>query len=426
MADPKKLVEMMKSLEDQLVTCMRCGMCQAQCPVFAESGREGDVTRGKIALLSGLADEMIKDPKGVNEKLNRCLLCGTCESNCPSGVKVTDIFLRARAVMAAYMGLSPAQKLIFQKLLTNPGLFNTLTTVGSKFQGMFTKPVDDLLGSSCARFNAPLIGDRHFKTLAEKPLHKIVPSLDTPAGASGLKVAFFPGCVVDKIYPEVGEATLKVLAHHGVGVYMPKGQACCGIPAISSGETDAFESMVKTNIELFRKQEVDYFLTPCATCTSTIKKLWPTFYKNQMDAITLQKIVDKTMDISAFLVDVLKVSPMETAGEKTVTYHDPCHLRNSLGVTAQPRTLIKATPGTQLVEMANAASCCGCGGSFNIKFYELSQEIGNKKAQAAIDSKADTVATGCPACMMQITDMLSKAGASRQVRHVVEVYADAL
>ncbi|AGW13266.1 (Fe-S)-binding protein [Megalodesulfovibrio gigas] len=426
MADPKKLVEMLKSLEDQLVTCMRCGMCQAQCPVFAQSGREGDVTRGKIALLAGLAEEMIKDPEGVNNKLNRCLLCGTCEANCPSGVKVTDIFLRARAIMAAYNGMSPTQKLIFQQLLTHPGLFNTILDLGAKFQGIFTKPVNDMLGTSCARFNAPIIGDRHFKTLAAKPLHSDVPSLDTPAGASNLRVAFYPGCVVDKIYPSVGHAVLKVLKHHGVGVFMPKGQACCGIPAISNGDVASFQKMVKANIELFRKGDFDYLITPCATCTSTIKKIWPAYYEDKSDQITLAKIVDKVKDVSAFLVDVLKVSPMDTEGTKTVTYHDPCHLRNSLGVTAQPRTLLKATPGVKFVEMTDAASCCGSGGSFNLKFYELSQEIGRKKAQHIIDSQAETVATGCPACMMQMTDMLSKAGASRKVRHVVELYADTL
>jgi glycolate oxidase iron-sulfur subunit len=217
---------MLKELDDQLVGCMRCGMCQAVCPLFAQTGREVDVARGKISLLDGLANEIIRNPVGVKERLDRCLLCGTCEANCPSGVKVLDIFFKARAILTGYLGLSPAKKAIFRGLLSNPRLFNQLLSFGAKFQKLFTKEVNDLLGSSCARFQAPIVGDRHFKGLAEKPFHKIVPSLDTPAGKSGLRVAFFPGCVMDKIFPNVAQSVLKVMEHHGVGVYMPANQAC--------------------------------------------------------------------------------------------------------------------------------------------------------------------------------------------------------
>ncbi|HKI80382.1 MAG TPA: (Fe-S)-binding protein, partial [Pseudodesulfovibrio sp.] len=179
MADIHKLAQMFKELDDQLVGCMRCGMCQAVCPIFKLSGNETDVTRGKLSLIDGLASEMLSDPESVNEKLNRCLLCGTCQANCPSGVSVMDIFLKARAIMTGYFGLSPAKKAIFRGLLKNPKLFNALTDMGAKFQGIFTKKVDDMLGSSCARFNAPIIADRHFNTLASKPFRKIVPELDT-------------------------------------------------------------------------------------------------------------------------------------------------------------------------------------------------------------------------------------------------------
>jgi Fe-S oxidoreductase len=424
MADIHKLALLFKELDDQLVGCMRCGMCQAVCPVFAQSGLEADVTRGKLALLDGLASEMLSDPDGVNEKLNRCLLCGTCQSNCPSGVKVMDIFLKARAIMTGYFGLSPAKRAIFRGMLQNPKLFNALTGMGAKFQGLFTKKVDDMLGSSCARFNSPLVGDRHFRTLADKPLHKIVPELDTPAGKSGIKVAFYVGCVIDKIFPHVGQSILEVLERHGVGVYMPSGQACCGIPALSSGDTDTFDKLVGMNVERMRAGEFDYLVTGCATCTSTIKELWPRMFQGasalKYDIGVLER---KTMDISQFLVDILKLEPKTSTGGRTVTYHDPCHLKNSLGITAQPRALIKAA-GCGYKEMAEAGTCCGCGGSFNIAHYDLSKKIGGRKADNIIASGADTLATSCPACMLQITDMLSQKKAGIDVKHVIELYAD--
>lgn len=426
MADIHKLAQMFKELDDQLVGCMRCGMCQAVCPVFKQTGRETDVTRGKLALLDGLSQEMLTDPEGVNDKLNRCLLCGTCQANCPSGVSVMDIFLKARAIMTGYFGLSPIKRAIFRGMLQNPKLFNTLTDMGARFQGVFTKKVDDMLGSSCARFNAPVIGDRHFKGLADKPLHKIVPELDTPAGASGLRVALYTGCVVDKIFPNIGMSVLKVLEKHGVGVYMPGNQACCGIPALSSGDTATFDTLVAHNVELLAKGEFDYLVTACATCTATIKELWPRMFTgDSAHKYDIGAIEKKTMDISQFLVDVLKVEAPELASGKKVTYHDPCHLKNSLGVTGQPREIIKAS-GCEFTEMMDAGTCCGCGGSFNLQQYDLSKKIGSQKADNIINSGADVVATSCPACMLQITDMLSQKEAGIPLKHVIELYADNL
>ena len=426
MADIHRLAQLFKELDDQLVGCMRCGMCQAVCPVFGQSMRETDVARGKLALLDGLASEMLKDPEGVNEALNRCLLCGTCQANCPSGVSVMDIFLKARAIMTGYFGLSPVKQAIFRGMLKNPRLFNALTDIGSKFQGLFTKRADELLGSSCARFNAPVIGDRHFTALADKPLHKTVPELDTPAGKSGLRVALFTGCVIDKVFPQVGRATLDVLAHHGVGVFMPSGQACCGIPALSSGDTRTFDELVAMNMERFAGAEFDYLVTACATCTSTVKELWPTMFRGSGALrYDLEKLAGKTMDISQFLVDIIGVTPAAESSEGSVTYHDPCHLKNGLHVTAQPRAVIRAA-GCHLTEMNEAGTCCGCGGSFNIAHYDLSRKIGERKADNVVASGAKTVATGCPACMMQLTDTLSHKHAGVAVKHVMELYADSL
>jgi glycolate oxidase iron-sulfur subunit len=433
MSSLKELARLMKELEDQLVTCMRCGLCQAVCPLFAETGREADVARGKLALLSGLAQEILKNPQGVQDHLNRCLLCGSCAANCPSGVKVLDIFIKARAILAGYMGLSPVKKALFRGLLSQPDWFNRILAWGARFQGIFIKPVDDLLGSSCARFMSPLLSDRHFKPLAPIPWHRQVPRRDTAPGASHLKVAFFVGCLIDKIYPQVGDAVLTVLEHHGVGVYLPAGQGCCGIPALSGGDTQSFQQLVRHNLKLFADKAAswDYLVTACATCSSTIKKLWPLMMQDGPPAEQerLKALAAKTLDISQFLVDQLGVGPCAAGpedGRIPITYHDPCHLKKSLGVAAQPRTLLQANPAYILKEMPESDWCCGCGGSFNLQHYETSAAIGARKRDNINKSLCRVVATGCPACMLQITDMLSQAGLRVQVKHAVEIYADAL
>ena len=425
------LVKMLQELEDQLAVCMRCGLCQSVCPLFAETGREADVARGKLAILDGLSREMFEDPQGVYERLNRCLLCGSCAANCPSGVRVLDIFIKARAILSGYLGLSPIKKALFRGLLAKPDLFNQLLNLGAKFQGIFVKQVDDLLGSSCSRFLSPVLRGRHFKPLAATPLHKQVPSLDLDAAPGKPKIAFFVGCLIDKIFPQVGGSVLSVLENHGVGVFLPANQGCCGIPALSSGDTNTFHKLVRHNLECFRAQSFDYLVTACATCTSTMKKIWPLMFQDAAasEKAELAALAEKTLDISQFLVDKLGITAL--AGEISVstvpvTYHDPCHLKKSLGVAVQPRALLQANPGLRLQEMAESDWCCGCGGSFNLQNYEISAAIGRRKCDNILQSGAAVLATGCPACMLQIIDLLSQAGGQVQVKHVVELYAEAL
>ncbi len=423
------LATMLMELDDMLVSCMRCGLCQAVCPVYGATMQEADVTRGKIALLEDLARSLTIDAEGVNEKLNRCLLCGSCQANCPSGVKIMDIFLRARTIVAGYMGLSPVKKLIFKGMLTRPGLFNTLLDISGKFQGLFISDASKVVGTSCSSLLKPIIGDRHFPSLAKEAFHSQVASLDTPAGKSGIRVAFYPGCVTDKLFPGVGAAALKVFEKHGVGVFMPAKQGCCGIPALASGDRASYDTLVALNLELFGTASFDYLITPCATCGSTIKEIWPklmeTYTPEQQRRI--QDIHDKTMDITAFLVDVLKVElPAASKGGRRVTYHDSCHLKKSLGVAAQPRKMLNALPGYEFVEMAESDRCCGSGGSFTLYHYDLSKQIGQRKRDNIVAARADTVATGCPACMMQMMDMLSQNNDKVEVKHVIELYAETL
>ncbi|MGQ9669350.1 MAG: (Fe-S)-binding protein [Desulfosoma sp.] len=431
MAGIKDLARLVRELEDQMVVCMRCGMCQAVCPLYAETGREADVARGKLALLEGLSKEMFRDPRGVSERLHRCLLCGSCAANCPSGVKVLDIFLKARAILAGYMGLSPVKKLILRGMLANPAFFDKVTEWGAKFQDLFTQPANEMLGTSCARFMSPLLGDRHIKPFAARPFHADVPNMDTAPGSSGIKAAFFVGCLIDKIFPSVAQATLKVLRAHGVGIYLPDNQACCGIPAASSGDMTAFKKLVRHNLERFPFERLDVLITSCATCTFTIRKVWPVlFSEDGADLLArVRGLSEKTMDIHEFLIRRLGLSPpMATPDSNAVavTYHDPCHLKKSLGVFREPRQLLQANPRIRLVEMAQSDWCCGLGGSFSLEHYDLSSQVGRRKRDMVAATGTRVLATACPACMLQFYDRLSQAGDTVHVRHVVEIYAESL
>jgi glycolate oxidase iron-sulfur subunit len=374
-------------------------------------------------------DAIFDDPEGVNRQLNKCLLCGSCAANCPSGVSVQEIFLKARAILSGYLGLPPAKRLVLRGMLAHPKLFDRLAEWGVRFQRLFTRPVNAVVGTSCARVMSPLIQERHFRPLAEVPFHKQIPSLDLAAGDSALRVALFTGCLIDKIFPSVAHATLKVLRHFQVGVHLPGNQACCGIPALSSGDLPTFQRLLAHNLALFEKGDFDYLVTACATCTATIHEIWPTMADDAYRPAAL-RLAERTMDINQFLVQEAGLQPFTdtAAGGKarTVTYHDPCHLKKSLKVSSEPRAVINAAPGCVLKEMVEPDWCCGMGGSFNLQYYDISKGIGQKKAAHIRETDAEVLATGCPACMLQISDMLSRANAQIAVRHPVELFAEAL
>ena len=425
-----ELAKRLMRLDDRLADCMRCGMCQSVCPMFGATGFEADVARGKLALVGNLAHEIIRDPEAVADKLGRCLLCGSCQAACPPGVKIIEVFMEAREIVHEYLGLHPVKKMVFRTLLAKPGLFNFAMRVGAPVQQLVFRKTGTAQQTVCAPLLNFMLGNRHIRPLAKKSLSdKYGGTVNEYPMANGLKVAFFPGCMGDKMYVDMAEACLKVLKHHGVAVYMPAGLACCGIPALSSGDVQGMCAQMSVNLPLLTAENVDYIVTPCASCTSTIKELWPR-YANRIgsDAVAKAKdIAAKTMDINEFLVKVIKVEPAIAQGDATkVTYHDSCHLKKSLGISAEPRTVIRANGAYQLVEMKEADRCCGCGGSFNLFHYDLSSQIGQRKRDNVVASGAKVVAAGCPACMMQLEDVLSRNNDPVVVKHTVELYAETL
>ena len=281
MSDISRLAKTLMKLDDKLADCMRCGLCQAVCPVFGVTHKEGDVTRGKLALLDNLAHKIIQDPDAVEERLNRCLLCGSCQANCPSGVSIMEIFVEARQALVDYRGLNPIKKLVFRELLTHPQLFSAAMRTAAPFQGLVMRQ------QGAKTYDMPLlsklVGSRHIAKLPAKSLHAKYGDLHTE-GQIGIKVLFFAGCMADKYYTQLGEACLKVLKHHGVGVVMPSKLTCCGIPALASGDRKGFVMETQKNLEVIGRELVgggiNYVVTPCGSCTATLKEWWPYFFRN--------------------------------------------------------------------------------------------------------------------------------------------------
>ena len=420
---------LLKEVQTDLLRCARCGMCQGVCPVFYETRSETDVTRGKLVLLEGLIEKMFDNPEGVLKRLNRCLLCGSCALNCPNGVKAVEIFFKARLILSSVLGLSMLKRNILKKILANPDAFNRTIQLGIKFQKWAIKPESKILNTSSLRFSSHILADRHFVRLSPVPFHLRQSSIEKKSGSNGIKVLFFVGCLIDNIFPNVGEAVLKALNYHNMEVIIPEKQACCGIPMLSSGDAGSFEQLMQHNLKLFEEKNFDFIVSACATCTYTLKKIWPMMVQNKNNNIksAVTRLSQKVQDISEFLVSKKEVAriPADFSNERRIiTYHDPCHLKKSLNIYDEPRSIITANPEFKLVEMAGADQCCGMGVTFNLEHYDLSCDIGKRKVENIKAANCEVVATGCPACMIHLSDILSKSGLNISVKHPVEIYAE--
>lgn len=417
-----------KKLEKELSRCSRCGLCMAVCPVYAETRHEGDSPRGRVALLESFATGMITDASGLKQRVENCLLCGACSAVCPAGVRTRDLFFAARSALVAHAGMSGLKKFLFRGLLANPALFTLAVSFAGTWQGIFLREANEKLGTSRIALITSLTGERHVPRIAPRFFTRISHgSIDIMPRLNSPRVLFFPGCLADKVYVSTAQACLKILQHHGAGIVMPSGLGCCGMLALAEGDETTFRTLARHNMQAIMSKRYDYIVTPCASCASTIRDLWPQAdIPDEMKAVLAEKR-EKIMDISQFVVDVLEMeAEFLPEGGRKVTYHDACHLNHIMGVRSQARELILMNPDYELVEMQESGHCCGCGGGFCVSHAALSTKIGNRKLAHIKSTEAEEVAVACMGCMMQISDMLSRAGCSVRVRHVAEIYADTI
>lgn len=410
-----------KKLEDyreQIEQCVKCGACQAHCPVFGEHKRESIVARGKVALAHALLNDEVELDERMMADMSKCLLCASCFDKCPNLVPTDEIVAAARREIAEKKGLSTFGKAL-TTVLKHPRLMNTLAKSGKAFSWLLFKKIPEKSGLHL-RFPTPFVSrDRTIPEIAEKPFRERHPEL-IPGEAGKPTVVFFTGCMINYMYPDIGEALLKILKFMGVTVHIPADQGCCGLPAISAGDGATVEELSRRNLTALTRHPNDAVITACASCNEGIGRHF------QHLGGDYAAMADKVMDMNVFLVrqgldKMLDALPKKDIYQR-VTYHDPCHLRTQ-GITREPRTLLKALPGVRFVEMEGADRCCGLGGTFSVYHYDTSKQIGARKAPGIEKSGADLLATACPGCMMQLQDTINHAGLKTRVIHLLELIA---
>jgi L-lactate dehydrogenase complex protein LldE len=239
------------------------------------------------------------------------------------------------------------------------------------------------------------------------------------------RVALFVTCLVDLFRPNVGFASIKLLEDAGCDVEVPTAQTCCGQPAYNSGDADNAGAIARQVVDAF--ESYDYVVAPSGSCAGMISKHYPDLLaSDKAYADRARRLAAKTFELTQFLVDVRKVDRITAKLSGSVTYHDSCSSLREMEVKAQPRKLLAGIEGLTFKELPDGESCCGFGGTFCVKYPEISNRMVEEKTGNIVKSGADLLLAGDLGCLLNMAGKLKRQGSPVQARHVAEVLAGML
>ncbi|MHB8655847.1 MAG: (Fe-S)-binding protein [Terriglobia bacterium] len=237
-----------------------------------------------------------------------------------------------------------------------------------------------------------------------------------------LRAAFFITCLGDQFFPRVGECAVKVLRRLGVEVTFDTAQTCCGQPAFNTGFREEAREVAARVLDQYR--DAEYVIAPSGSCTTMVRVFYPELFADDPErlrqALELKK---RFFEFSEFIVKVLKVEDVGASFPRRVTYHDSCHLLRELGIEQEPRKLIGAVRGVKLVEMQDNQLCCGFGGTFSVKFPEVSVAMAEDKLRAASLAGAEILVANDSGCLMHLAGVIHRQGLPLQTMHLAELLA---
>ncbi|HCI80245.1 MAG TPA: 4Fe-4S ferredoxin, partial [Ktedonobacter sp.] len=383
---------------DLIRQCIHCGFCLPTCPTYAVLGVEMDSPRGRIYQMQAVADGRLDISDDFIEHMNCCLGCRACETACPSGVQFGklieaahehiqvneqqhpfsmpqqvdetpdaeaevrrhpiaytllqrfffDVMLPSRLILSlAFAGLKLYQRSGLQSFVHRTGLLDVANALPTPFQGQLKLP-ESLMHDAQ--------GD-----LIPRPLLEVTPAL----GTRRYRVGFLSGCIMDQVFHDINEATIRVLAANGCEVITPPQQTCCGALHIHGGEAERGRELARRNIDVFEAYSCDAIIINSAGCGSTLKEYDHLLRDDPNYAERARIFSSKMKDISEFLAEIGLNQAMGHV-KRIVAYHDACHLVHGQKIRQQPRQLLKSIPGVTLVELQEADWCCGSAGIYNI------------------------------------------------------------
>jgi glycolate oxidase iron-sulfur subunit len=409
--------------EELISACVHCGFCLPTCPTFAVLGVEMDSPRGRIRLMKTVWEHRLgADSPGLEDHISKCLDCRACETACPSGVEYGKLVEGARSQIVVARPRSPIERLIrtaaFEWLLPHRralGAFATLS-IAAKRLGMGSLMRATRLG--VARRMADLLDllpDRATATAR---------SAATAGDKPRARVAMLEGCVMGSVFGDTNGATARVLARNGVEVVPTVGQTCCGALHAHAGERERARDLARRNIAAFEHVAADAVIVNAAGCGAAMKEYGWLLKDDAKWSARASAFAAKVKDATEYLGDLgMSEAPGMLHGR--VTWDDPCHLLHGQKIRAQPRALLAAIPGLEVVPLEEADWCCGSAGTYNVTQPDLARSILERKIANIVRTGADTVVTANPGCLMQIQSGLRQAGSGVRVVHLLDLLDEA-
>jgi glycolate oxidase iron-sulfur subunit len=412
--------------------CVHCGFCLPTCPTYLLWGEEMDSPRGRIYLMkAGLEGRAEMTPSFV-QHFDNCLGCVACVTACPSGVQYGPLIERTRAqieqkyprpagdrwfrralmAVVPYPGRMRLALLplafvggLVRRLANQPASSGARPDAGAR-QGLFAR-----LRSSMAVAPPVTLGGLFARTAERTPA----------AGAERLHVGLLTGCVQRLAFGHVNEATVRVLAAEGCRVTAPAAQGCCGALPLHSGHIEQARAFARQTIEVFERSGADRIAVNAAGCGSAMKDYGELLANDPAWAARAHAFSAKVRDVSQLLAELGAPRAPRHPVAARVAYHDACHLAHGQGVRAEPRALLQAIPGVELVSPAESEICCGSAGIYNLVQPGPAAELGDRKARHLAALSADMIATANPGCTLQIVAAGRRLGYEWPVFHPIEL-----
>jgi len=409
--------------EADLRKCVHCGLCLNACPTYRELGVEMDSPRGRIYQMVEVAEGRSPISEDYIEHIELCLACRSCETACPSGVQYGRLIEGALAQIENATRRSVPQRLVrwfaYSWLLRSRLL---LRAVGLGLLIYQRGGLDRMMRESGFLDSLGRLGElAQLAPQAQAPfffssIGKVFPA----DGETKYRVALMAGCMQNVFFSRLNEATVRVLRKNGCEVTVPAEQECCGALQVHAGLRAIGRDQAKKNIAALESGGFDAIITNTAGCGSVLKEYPELFEHDPEWHERAHAFAGKMRDVSEFLASV-DLNTEFGRLERTVTYQDSCHLLHGQKISTPPRQLLQAIPGVKLHELPMSEICCGSAGVYNVEHTDISMSLLEDKMRMIASTRADTIVTANPGCMLQL-----QAGARRFLRpmpvlHVVEL-----
>lgn len=424
----------LKALDYSVVQqCMHCGLCLPTCPTYDATRLERHSPRGRISLMRAIADDRLEPTRGFSEEMYFCLGCLACMTACPAGVNYAELFEHARAEVER-VGQLQNPKRTFIRWFAVKWLFHDLRRL--RFLGRLMRIYQWRwlgLQSVLRRWGLVRLLPKRLRELEamtpdipRRYSHQLIAEVTPARGERRHVVAMLTGCAQDLIFSDVNRDTVEVLAWNGCEVYTPRRQHCCGSLHAHNGELELARDLARRNLDQFPPEWFAAIITNAGGCGSHLKHYHHLLADDPAYRDRAALWDRKCKDVHEWLAEIGLVAPrLGSLWPLRVTYHESCHLSHGQKVVQQPRQLLRAIPGLELVELPESNWCCGSAGIYNLTQPEMAGQLLDRKIRHLKSTGATVVATANPGCQLQLINGAKQHGLTIRVAHPMTLLAEA-